>query len=123
MAEDGVKHVKVWSGWLRLAHTLIGLATLLLLATGWLIAESPALRKGALNVHYIGLALLLPGLLIRFWLLAAGKENERLEGLMPQSHEFQAMWETLRCYLSFGNRSLPVWYAQNPLWKPVYLVT
>ncbi len=122
MGEGDIKHVKVWSGWLRLSHLLIGVSVLLLLITGWLMANSPVLRDGALDVHYIGMALLLPGLLIRFWLMGAGRENERLSGLVPQPHELQAMWETLRCYLGFGVRPLPNWYAQNPLWKPVYLV-
>ena len=45
MSEKEYQRVLVWSGWLRLSHWTIGLTTLVLLLTGWLIAESPSLAR------------------------------------------------------------------------------
>jgi Ni/Fe-hydrogenase 1 B-type cytochrome subunit len=117
-----LKRVLVWSGWLRLGHASIGLATLVLLLTGWLIADSPSLAESALDIHYIASALLIFGLSIRIILMIAGKQHERLASLFPATSELAAMAATLRFYISLGRTPLPGWYAQNPLWKPVYLV-
>jgi Ni/Fe-hydrogenase 1 B-type cytochrome subunit len=116
------KRVRVWGGWLRLAHASIGLATLVLLLTGWLIADSPSLAESAQDVHYLASAFLIFGLGMRLVLMFAGREHERLHGLFPATSELAAMAATLRFYISLGRAPLPGWYAQNPLWKPVYLV-
>jgi Ni/Fe-hydrogenase 1 B-type cytochrome subunit len=116
------KRVLVWSGWLRLAHASIGAATLVLLFTGWLIAASPSLAESAQDAHYLASAFLIFGLSIRIVLMLAGKEHERFSGLFPATRELAAMAATLRFYISLGRAPLPGWYAQNPLWKPVYLV-
>ena len=116
------KRVRVWGGWLRLAHASIGLATLVLLLTGWLIADSPSLAESAQDVHYLASAFLIFGLGMRLVLMFAGREHERLSGLFPATSELAAMAATLRFYISLGRAPLPGWYAQNPLWKPVYLV-
>jgi Ni/Fe-hydrogenase 1 B-type cytochrome subunit len=116
------KRVLVWSGWLRLAHANIGLATLALLLTGWLITDSPSLAESALDVHYLASAFLLFGLGIRIVLMFAGRKHERFSSLFPATTELAAMAATLRFYISLGRTSLPGWYAQNPLWKPLYLL-
>ena len=116
------KRVMIWSGWLRLSHACIGLATLFLLLTGWLLAESPSLAGSALDVHYIAAAFLLLGLVVRVILMLVGKVHERISSLFPASSELTVMATTLRCYISLGRSPLPGWYAQNPLWKPVYLI-
>ena len=117
-----VKRVLVWSGWLRTSHACIGLAVLVLLFTGWLIAESPSLAESALELHYLASAFLIFGLVVRVVLMFAGMEHERLPGLFPASSELYAMARTFRFYISLGKSPMPGWYAQNPLWKPVYLV-
>lgn len=122
MHEAVIKRVLVWSGWLRLSHASIGLAALMLLMTGWLIAESPSLADSALDLHYLASSLLIFGLVVRIALLLAGKEHERLPGLFPASSELTAIARTLRFYISLGKSPMPGWYAQNPLWKPLYLV-
>jgi Ni/Fe-hydrogenase 1 B-type cytochrome subunit len=122
MGDPVIKRVLVWSGWLRLSHASIGLATLALLMTGWLIAESPSLAESALGLHYLASSLLIFGLVVRIVLLLAGKEHERLPGLFPASSELTAIAKTLRFYISLGRSPMPGWYAQNPLWKPLYLV-
>lgn len=122
MEDPVIKRVLVWSGWLRISHASIGLAVLLLLFTGWLIAESPSLAESALDLHYLASSFLIFGLVVRIVLMFAGVEHERLPGLFPASSELYAMARTLRFYISLGKSPMPGWYAQNPLWKPVYLV-
>lgn len=116
------KRVLVWRGWFRLAHASLGLATLVLLLTGWLITDSPTLAESAQDVHYMASALLIFGLGVRIVLMFAGKEHERFSALFPATTELAAMAATLRFYISLGRMPMPGWYAQNPLWKPVYLV-
>lgn len=111
----------IWGGWLRLSHACIALATLVLLLTGWLLADSPSLAEGALDLHYIASSFLIFGLVVRINLMIVGKEHERLSSLFPASTELVAMAKTFRFYLSLGRSPMPGWYAQNPLWKPVYL--
>lgn len=121
MSEKEYKRVLVWSGWLRLSHWALGPATLVLLLTGWLLAESPSLAESALDIHNLAAGVLVCGLIVRIVLMFIGQENERLMALIPASSEFRAIAETLRFYASFGKTPLPRWYAQNPLWKPLYL--
>jgi len=123
MSEKEYKRVLVWSGWLRLSHWTIGLATLVLLLTGWLVAESPSLAESSLDLHYLAAGILVPGLMVRVALMLVGQEHERLTALIPASSEFKAGAETLRFYISLGKTPLPHWYAQNPLWKPLYLLS
>jgi len=122
MDEPVIKRVLVWSGWLRISHASIGLAVLLLLFTGWLIAESPSLADSALDLHYLASSFLIFGLVVRIVLMFAGMEHERLPGLFPASSELYAIAKTFRFYISLGKSPMPGWYAQNPLWKPAYLV-
>ena len=122
MEDPVIKRVLVWSGWLRISHASIGLAVLLLLLTGWLIAESPSLAESALDLHYLASGFLIFGLVVRIVLMFVGMEHERLSGLFPASSELYAMARTFRFYISLGKSPMPGWYAQNPLWKPVYLV-
>jgi len=121
MDDPVIKRVLVWSGWLRISHASVGLAVLMLLFTGGLIAESPSLAESALDLHYLASGFLIFGLVIRIMLMFAGKEHERLPGLFPASSELNAMAKTFRFYVSLGKSPMPGWYAQNPLWKPVYL--
>jgi Ni/Fe-hydrogenase 1 B-type cytochrome subunit len=121
MSEKEYQRVRVWSGWLRLSHWAAGLATLVLLSTGWLIQESPSLAESALDVHYLAAGILVIGLLARVALMFVGQAHERIVALIPRSSEFKAIADTLRFYISFGRMPLPRWYAQNPLWKPFYL--
>ena len=122
MAETEYKRVRVWSGWARLSHAAIAIATIALLLTGWLIAESPSLAEAASEVHYLSASVLIFGLIIRLVLMCFGQQHERLSSLFPASSELGAIAQTLRFYLSFGRLQMPGWYAHNPLWKPVYLV-
>jgi len=118
---DNFKRIYIWSGWFRLSHLLIGLTTLLLLATGNLIQYSPALEMVSADIHNYCAGFFLAGLFIRIILMFIGKPHERLSYLIPKAAERMVMLKTLRFYVLLGKARLPNWYAQNPFWKPFYL--
>lgn len=119
---ERLQRVRVWSGWLRLSHALIGLSTLALLVTGWLLDAAPSLREGARDIHYLLAAVLVFGLALRLLLMFRGSPVERIDQLAPGDDEWSAVKETARFYLSLGKTPLPRWYAHNPLWKSLYLL-
>jgi Ni/Fe-hydrogenase 1 B-type cytochrome subunit len=119
---EQIQRVVVWSGRLRIAHWSLAASTMLLLATGWLIAHSPAVVEAAVDLHYLGAAVLVFALALRLFLGFFGRGAERFEHLLPPRSEFRAMRASLLFYLSLGRTAQPRWYAHNPLWKPVYLV-
>lgn len=121
MAEN-IRRVLVWSGWLRVAHWALAVATLVLATTGWLIAETPSVADAAVDVHYIAASLLLFALALRVFLGLFGQGPERFVHLLPSPSEFRALQASALFYLSVGRAPRPNWYAQNPLWKPIYLV-
>lgn len=112
----------IWSGWLRLSHLLIGLATLLLIGSGWLLEYAPSVASVSRDTHFYAASLLVAGLGLRLLLLFFGSPNERLARLMPDEGEWRAARATLWFYLSFARTQLPRWHAHNPAWKPVYLL-
>ena len=118
---EQIRRVAVWGGWLRLAHWCLAGSTLLLLATGWLIAGSPAVAQSAADIHYLGAGVLVFALALRILLGLFGNGAERFEHLLPRASEFAAMRASLLFYLSLGRAPLPNWFAHNPLWKPLYL--
>jgi len=117
-----IEKVMIWSGWLRLSHLLVGLSTLVLLGSGWLIEAAPSLEADAVDLHYLAAGFLVFGLALRLVLMFTGSPVERLSRLMPDDGEMRALRETLFFYASFGRAPLPRWYAHNPLWKPLYLL-
>ena len=119
---EQIRRVAVWSGWGRVAHWVLAGATLLLLATGWLIGNAPSLAAAAVEVHYLGAALLLFALALRLFLGLFGRGVDRFDQLLPRASERQAMRQSLWFYLSLGRAPKPNWFAHNPLWKPLYLL-
>lgn len=119
---EQIRRVAVWSGWLRLAHWTLAGATLLLLATGWLVANAPNVANTAGDVHYLGASLLIFALALRVVLGFLGKGAERFEHLLPRESEWAGIRTSLLFYLSLGRSPLPNWFAHNPLWKPLYLL-
>lgn len=113
---------RIWSGWLRVSHALVGLSTLVLLATGYLIQHSPVLGHDATDWHHIASGGVFVGLAIRVYLFMFGQPHERFNALIPQPQDGVNIWHTLRFYLLMGKAPLPRWYAHNPLWKPLYLL-
>lgn len=121
MAEQ-IRRVLVWSGWLRVAHWALAGSTVLLLVTGWLVAESPALAVAASDVHYLGAGLLVAALVLRVVLGFTGKGAERFEHVLLSDTELPVMRSSLVFYLTLGRAPMPNWFAHNPLWKPLYLI-
>ncbi|MGB5198359.1 MAG: cytochrome b/b6 domain-containing protein [Sedimenticolaceae bacterium] len=119
---EQIRRIAVWSGRLRVAHWALAGATLVLLATGWLIEHAPSLAESAVEIHYLGASLLIFALVLRLYLGVFGQGAERLEHLLPRPAESAAMRASLWFYLSLGRAAAPNWFAHNPLWKPLYLV-
>lgn len=111
----------IWGGWLRVSHLSVGLSTLVLIATGWLLELAPSLQADAVGFHYYAASVLIFGLVLRVLLAFSGSPVETLSALIPEEKELRTMRETLLFYLSLARAPLPRWYAHNPLWKPVYL--
>lgn len=117
---ERIQRVRVWSAGLRLAHWLIGLPVLVLLATGWLTGVAPSLAAAASDVHGVaGFALTL-GLALRLYLLLAGSGAAHWRALVPAPGDLGKAGMMLRFYLSLGRTPLPRWYSHNPLWVPLY---
>jgi len=119
---EQIRRVSVWSGWLRFIHGALALATLILIATGWLVTNSPSLAEVAADVHFIAASVLISALLLRLVLGFAGKGSDRFEHMLPQRSDLAGMRASLLFYLSLGKAPLPNWFAHNPLWKPIYLI-
>jgi len=116
------KRILVWSSWFRLSHLFIGVSSIILLATGTLISESPLMASIAIDIHYYAASLLTIGLVIRIYLMFFGQANERVTNLIPKASELRTIGEMFRFYILLGKAPLPRWYAQNPFWKPIYLI-
>jgi len=122
MAEQ-IQRVKVWGGWLRFSHMALGLSTLLLLTTGWLLGVAPAERLLWVDLHYIAASVLIFSVSLRVLLMFTGQPVARLSVLMPDDNEWRSVLDTLKFYITLGKAPLPRWYAHNPLWKPIYLLS
>lgn len=121
MAEQ-IRRVTVWTGWLRLAHWGLALATLVLLVTGWLLANAPSLAEAASAYHHLAAALLLSALVLRVVLGFLGRGSDRFEHMLPADSDIAGIRASLLFYLTMGKAPLPNWFAHNPLWKPFYLL-
>ncbi|MEW8508749.1 MAG: cytochrome b/b6 domain-containing protein [Candidatus Thiodiazotropha sp.] len=121
MQASNVMRVLVWSVWLRVAHWFLGFTTIGLLASGWLMTNTPLIAQSATEIHFMLSALFLPALLLRLYLLFFGRASELLNACEPTLHRLSQALLVLKFYLTFGKAPLPKWYSHNPLWGPVYL--
>ncbi len=119
---EQIRRVAVWSGWLRLAHWTMAASTILLLGTGWLVANSPSLAPAAVDFHYLAASVLVFSLALRTLLGFFGKGADRFEHILLSDAEVAAVGDSLKFYLSLGKTPMPNWFAHNPLWKPLYLL-
>jgi Ni/Fe-hydrogenase 1 B-type cytochrome subunit len=122
MQTPTVTRVYVWSRWLRLSHWSLAVAVFGLVASGWLLGTDPVLFSSALDFHFIFAALMLPALLLRLYLLFAGKGTDHLHDCELDKLKIHQAWEVIRFYLTLGRAPLPKWYSHNPLWGPIYLL-
>ncbi|MES9862810.1 MAG: cytochrome b/b6 domain-containing protein [Candidatus Thiodiazotropha sp. LLP2] len=121
MQTTNVTRVLVWSHWLRVSHWLIAIPTIGLLITGFLMNRQLLPATDIHDIHYILSAFLLPGLLIRLYLLFFGKGTELLSDCEPDRHRISQAWQVIKFYLTLGKAPLPKWFSHNPLWGPIYL--
>ncbi len=122
MPSPEIRRLPVWGKALRLCHWGMALATLLLLCSGGLIRWIPERAQELDDIHFVSAAVLITALMVRLWLLLAGKPTEQLGALLPDRHRLTQAWAVLRSYLALGKIRLPRWYAHNPLWAPLYLL-
>jgi Ni/Fe-hydrogenase 1 B-type cytochrome subunit len=121
MEPETIRCVKIWSGWLRLAHWLIAGGVLFALASGWAIGHDAIDPAFWYDWHIMIGQLAALAVLLRIGLLfVPGSGHWRV--LLPKLTERQAMLDMLKFYLSLARTPLPAWYAHNPVWKPFYLL-
>ncbi len=107
---------------MRLAHWLIALSVIVLMATGWLLKLAPGVAESASDYHDLASIGLTLGLMLRVWLLFFGKGPAHWKALLPVRADLPKIGMTLRFYITMGKSPQPKWYAHNPLWAPVYLL-
>lgn len=112
----------VWSGAIRLAHALLLASVLLLMGTGWLIANSPVMAQDASEIHQMIAALFAVSLGFRLLLLFIDKNSGHWRRMFQAWPSFAQAGEMLLFYLTLGRSKLPKWYAHNFLWVPLYFV-
>jgi Ni/Fe-hydrogenase 1 B-type cytochrome subunit len=121
MESETICRVKIWSGWLRLAHWLIAGGVLFELASAWALAHDGIdplfwydwhIMIGQLTALAVALRVVL--------LFLPGSSHWR--ALVPGRSDWRAVGQMLQFYISLARTPLPAWYAHNPLWKPLYLL-
>ncbi len=122
MPEAEIRRLPVWGKAIRLCHWGLALSVLALLFSGWLIRWAPERAPSMEEIHFVSAAVTIAVLLVRLWLLFAGKGTATLNNLLPSRHSLGQAWAVLRSYLTLGKIRLPRWYAHNPLWAPLYLL-
>lgn len=115
-----IRRIKIWSGWLRLAHGALALSTLLLMTSGWLIQHTIGVENLSRDIHYGIAGLFVVALLSRLGLLFWEKTSGNWRALWPHQISLEGIKQTALFYLSFGRSKLPSWHAHNPLWIPLY---
>lgn len=121
MNPESIRHVTIWSGWLRAAHWLIAAGVLFELFSAWTLAQDPVDSGLWRDWHVIVGQLVALALLLRIALLfIPGSSHWR--ALLPKRAQWGAILQMAKFYLSLTRAPLPAWYAHNPLWAPVYLL-
>jgi len=121
MEPETIRYVKIWSGWLRLAHWLIAGGVSFALASAWALAHDGIDPVFWYDWHIMTGQLTALALLLRVVLLFfPGSSHWR--ALLPTRTDLRAMAQMLKFYVSLARVPLPAWYAHNPLWKPLYLL-
>ena len=104
------ENYQVWSVPLRLFHWIFSLAIVLLVVTGFYIADpwtgtmqedTGAFPMQAMrNIHFIAAFFLTAVFLVRIWLLFFGNRHERLMDFAPFTKaNIKNLWNMIACYL------------------------
>ncbi len=113
---------EVWSGGIRLAHALLTISVLLLMATGWLIDHAPVLANSASEVHHFMAAFFSVSLGFRLLLLFTDKNSGHWKRMLQAWPKPAMVKDMMVFYISFGRSKLPSWYAHNFMWIPLYFL-
>lgn len=121
MAEQTIKHVAVWSGWVRLTHWLMVLAVSFEIVSALILQQSAPFdpefwREWHLIVGQL-LMVIVAGRIILLFML---KDSGSWRALLPDKVQTQGWKQTALFYLSLGRTALPHWFAHNPFWRPIY---
>jgi Ni/Fe-hydrogenase 1 B-type cytochrome subunit len=121
-----LRRVLVWPAAVRVTHWVLAAATLVLIASGWLlqtglVATDELHERLADGLHRPAGHVFALALAVRLFLLFAGSRVARWRALIPDAVGREGIRETLRFYSRLGSARPPRYYAHNPLWGPLYL--
>lgn len=120
MQQETIRHVLVWSGWVRLTHWLIAGGVLFQFASAWAIGLGAADYDFWRDWHMISGQLLLVAVVGRLILLFMLPDSGSWRALLPDRAQLEGLMQMVRFYLSFARFPLPNWYAHNPFWRQLY---
>lgn len=118
--QETIRHVLVWSGWVRLTHWLIAAGVLFTFASAWAIGLGAADYAFWRDWHLIVGQLLIIAVVARGILLFILPGSAHWRALLPDRAQWEGAKQMLLFYLSFARAPLPNWFAHNPLWRQVY---
>ena len=122
MNNDEIQRIPVWSRALRIAHWMMAVTVVVLIATGWRMESEPLPASTLLDDHFLAASFLIPAILLRIYLLFFGAGTDHISDCEPDTNRMRSAAAVLKYYFSLGRSPLPNWYAHNPLWGPVYLL-
>ncbi len=118
--QETIRHVLVWSGWVRLTHWLIAGGVLFQFASAWAIGLGAADYEFWRDWHMICGQLLIIAVVARGILLFILPGSAHWRALLPDRAQLEGAKQMLMFYLSFARLPLPNWYAHNPFWRQLY---
>lgn len=120
--QENIKRVQIWTGWLRLSHWLIACGVIFQTMSAWAVRQPAADHAFWHDWHIMVGQILIIALLLRLIMLFfPGSGN--WSSFLPSKTDFAGIRQMIRFYVSFARYPLPNWYAHNPFWKPVYLLS
>lgn len=122
MPQETIRHVLVWSGWVRLTHWLIAAGVLFQFASAWVIGLGAGDYEFWRDWHMICGQLLIVAVVGRLILLFVLSGSAHWRALLPDRAQWEGAKQMLVFYLSFARLPLPNWYAHNPFWRQLYPV-
>lgn len=120
MPQENIRHVLVWSGWVRLTHWLIAAGVLFQFASAWAIGLGATDYEFWRDWHMICGQMLILVVVTRVILMFVLPGSAHWGALLPDRAQLAGAKQMLLFYLSFARLPLPNWFAHNPLWRQLY---
>lgn len=120
MLQENIRHVLVWSGWVRLTHWLIACGVLFLFASAWALELGASDYEFWRDWHMICGQMVLLAVVGRLILMFILPGSAHWTSFLPDRAQLAAMGQMVKFYLSFARFPLPNWYAHNPFWRQLY---